>query len=260
MSGIEAGQDAPGVDTTAQPLESAQVNAETTEASTDDAQVDKEAPVEKTFTQKELDEILHKRLAKAEAKAERRATQAYREALEAVTRQQPAARTSNEPTRDQFASDAEWIDAKVDYKLQQRDAVSHAEQVNRAHQTLTQKTESIYAQAEKLSGFDREAFDELPITRPIAAALVDSEVAPALMAYMTSHPEEVDRIAKLSDARQAAELGKLEMKLQQAPKTSKTPAPIDPIGSRGSASQPLDRLSFADFKAARQKQGARWAR
>ena len=263
MSEIETGSFAPETIEATTP-ETEQVKTETTAQETETPEgEEKQAPAaEKTFTQKELDEILQKRLAKSEAKAERRAKEAYREALEAVTRTQPIQRqTSDEPTRDQFASDAEWIDAKVDYKLQQRDAVAKAEATKASQQSLNNKTEAFYAQAEKIAGFDRESFDELPLTKSIAAALIESDVAPQLMAYMSANPEEVERIAKLSDARQAVELGKLEVKLQQAPKTTKASPPISPVsGSRGGASPDLSSADFAAYKAMRAKQGARWAR
>lgn len=262
MSEIETGQDTPVVSNEVQTPEAEQVKSVTADQDTETPEgEEKQAPAEKTFTQKELDEILQKRLAKSEARAERRAKEAYREALEAVTRTQPVQRqTSNEPTRDQFASDAEWIDAKVEYKLQQREAVSKAEAQRQTQQSLNSKTEDLYAKAEKIAGFDRESFDELPLTKPIAAALIDSDVAPQLMAYMASNPEEVERIAKLSEARQAVELGKIEVKLQSAPKTTKAAPPITPVGARGSASPNVSEMSMAEYKAYRQKQGARWAR
>jgi hypothetical protein len=262
MSEIEAGQDTPVENNKVQQPEAEQVNAASAEDGTEATESEeKQAPAEKTFTQKELDEILQKRLAKAEAKAERRAREAYRDAVETVTRAQPVQNpTLNEPTRDQFASDADWIDAKVEYKLQQRDAVAKAEAARASQQSLNSKTENLYAQAEKVPGFDRESFDELPLTQLIASALIESDVAPQLMAYMASNPEEVERIAKLSDARQAVELGKLEVKLQQAPKTTKASPPISPVsGSRGGASPDLNSADFAAYKAMRAKQGARWA-
>jgi hypothetical protein len=181
--------------------------------------------------------------------------------LEAVTRQQPKqTQAPAEPTRDQFADDAAWIDAKVEFKLQQReaDARAHAQRATQAQ--LTTKTEDIYAKAEKFPEFDRETFDELPLTRQIAATLIDSEVAPQLMAYMSANPDEVERISKLSEARQAAELGKLEVKLQASPKTTKAPAPITPVGAKGSTSPDVASMSMAEYKAYRAKQGARWAR
>ena len=264
MSEIATGQDTPAAPSEVTTPETEQVKTEPTAEGTETHEgEEKQAPVEKTFTQKELDEILQKRLAKSEARAERRAKEAYREALEAVTRtSQPTQRqASNEPQRDQFASDAEWIDAKVEYKLQQREAVSKAEQARASQQSLNSKAEDLYVRAEKVAGFDRETFDELPLTRSIAAALIDSDVAPQLMAFMSANPEEVERIAKLSEARQAVELGKLEMKLQQAPKTTKASPPISPVsGSRGGASSDLNSADFAAYKAMRAKQGARWAR
>jgi hypothetical protein len=262
MSENETGSVAPETIEAATP-ETEQVKTETAHQETETPEGEKEAPAaEKTFTQKELDEILQKRLAKSEARAERRAKEAYREALEAVTRTQPVqAKTSNEPTRDQFSSDAEWIDAKVDYKLQQRDSAAKAEATRASQQSLNSKTEDLYAKAEKVAGFDRESFDELPLTKSIAAALIESDVAPQLMAYMSANPEEVERITKLSEARQAVELGKLEVKLQQSPKTTKASPPISPVsGSRGGASSDLNAADFASYKAMRAKQGARWAR
>lgn len=264
MSDLEStGQAAPAESEAAKP-ESEQVKTETAKQETETpASDEKQAPAaEKTFTQKELDEILQKRLAKSEARAERRAKEAYREALEAVTRQQPARRPeSNEPTRDQFDSDADWIDAKVEYKLQQREAAKVQESMRRAQTEMISKTEDLYAKAERLPGFDRDTFDELPLTKPIASALIESDVAPQLMAYMASNPDEVERIAKLSDARQAVELGKLELKLQNAPKTSKAPAPINPLsGAKGGATPDPERMTFAEYKAYREKQRPRWAR
>lgn len=236
-------------------------NATHDESQTDGEAVEKEVPAEKTFTQKELDEILQKRLAKSEARAERRAAAAYREALQAVTQKQPATpQTSSEPTRDQFASDAEWIDAKVEHKLQQREQAKQAESQREAQQRITRETDALYAKAEKVPGFDREAFDELPLTRSIASAVLESDVGPQLMAYMSANPDEVERISKLSDTRQAVELGKLEARLQNAPKTTKAAPPITPIGSRGSSTPDLASADFAAYKALRAKQGARWVR
>ena len=261
MSELSAGQDAAVVIDTATPLAAATEPATTNlEGVTDTAQEVKEVPAEKTFTQAELDDIVQRRIAKAESKAERRATQAYKDALERITPQQREAPRNTEPTRDQFASDAEWIDAKVDHKLQQRDAGQREVQARESNASMYQKTEAIYAQAEKLPGFDRDAFDELPLSGAMAAAITESDVAAQLMAFMATNPEEVDRIAKLSPIKQAVELGKLESKIQQPSKISKAPPPISPIGNQGSVSPNLANASFAEYKKMRAEGGAKWAR
>lgn len=238
----------------------AQENAAPDQSQTDGESVEKEVPVEKTFTQKELDEILQKRVAKEKARADRIAKEAYREALQAVTQQQPkAAPASTEPTRDQFASDAEWIDAKVEYKLSQREQAQKAESQQAELRRIQQETDAIYSKAEQIAGFDRDTFDSLPLTRPIAEVIRESDIGAQLMAYMSTNPDEVERISKLSNTRQAVELGKLEARLQSAPKTTKTPAPITPVGARGSAAPDLSSADFETYKKLRAKQGARWA-
>lgn len=211
--------------------------------------------VEKTFTQKELDEIVQKRTAKAEAIAERRAIKAYAQKLEQmVPQQQPKAEESNgRPTQAQFANVDDYVEAMADWKLGQRDQATRQQQQQEQSRNLNSRTESIYAEAAKVPGFDRDAFDELPLTQPIAAALIESDSPAKLMAHLAANPEEVDRIAGLSPARQAAEIGKLEAKLASAPKVSKAPPPITPIGgNRGGDKDPaqMTDLEFAKWRKA----------
>mgnify|MGYP003419551348 FL=1 len=217
----------------------------------------------KTFTQDELNEIIQKEKAKAEAKAERCALKAYRETLErfAPPHQQAAPKQSGRPQRDRYASDDDWVEAVTDWKLEKRESASKQQQQEKSAREVANKTENIYAEAQKIPGFDRDDFDALPLTAAIASALIDSEVPAKLMAHMASNPEEVERIAKLSPARQAAEIGKLETKLASAPKVSTAPAPIKPIGSRGSAanSDP-SKMTMEEYAAKRKSEGARWAR
>lgn len=221
----------------------------------------------KTFTQDELNEIIQKEKAKAEAKAERRALRAYRETLEKFAPQQQKPQEdakpadSGRPTQAQFDNVDDYVEAMAEWKLGQREQQAQQQRQAQEAQTLAEKTESFYSEAEKIPGFDREAFDELPLTRHIAEALIESESPAKLMAHMAANPEEVARIASLSPARQAAEIGKLETKLASAPKVSNAPAPIKPIGTRGSAtnSDP-SKMSMEEYAEYRKKNGASWAR
>lgn len=259
---IEAGQDAPVVTNEATTTEAAQHNAATADAGTDPAEGGKESQVaEKTFTQSELDEILQKRIAKAEAKAERRVLRTIERVMPAPQQHQPQ-QQDYAPRREQFASDEQYLDAKVDWKLHQRDQHSAQQRFQEHSQRLTHTTESIYAKAQAQPGFDREAFDELPLTRPIVEALIESDQAPQLMAYMATHPDDIERIAGMSPARQAAELGKLEAKLSSKPqvKTSKAPDPITPIGSGKTPVHDHESADMDAYLALRKKEGARWAR
>lgn len=240
----------------------------TPEPATESGKVDEIPPVdEKKFTQAELDEIIQKRIAKEAAKAERRALKVYAEKLEGMTRQPVQAETpkpDGKPTMAQFANVENYVEAVADWKLQQREQATKQEREQQAQKSMLSKAESIYSEAEKIQGFDRDEFDALPLTPAIAQAIIDSDLPAKVMAHLTSNPAEVDRIAKLAPARQAAEIGKLEAKISTAEtsvQTSKAPAPIKPVGSRGGSNAgDLAKASMEDYIAARAKQGARWAK
>jgi len=228
------------------------------------AEEKKEAEEVKSFTQTELDKIIQAEKAKAEAKAERRAMKAYKETLERLIpqpQQQAQPQTDARPTQSQYANVDDYVEAMAEWKLSQRDQAYQRAQAQERNQSLTTRTESIYAEAEKTPGFDREAFDELPLTRHIAEAILDSDAPAKVMAFMASNPDEVARIASLSPARQAAEIGKLEAKIATTPKVSNAPAPLKPVGSRGNAANndPAT-MTMEEYAAYRQKSGARWAR
>ncbi|MDE4971995.1 hypothetical protein, partial [Francisella tularensis] len=85
-----------------------------------------------------------------------------------------------------------------DWKINQRDQQTKQQREAEQRQTTVQKTEKLYTEAAKLPGFDRDTFEELPLTPSIAQALIESDSAAQLMAYMASNPDDIERIAKLS--------------------------------------------------------------
>jgi hypothetical protein len=262
---IVAGPDAPVVIDQATNTEAAQTNAATTDAATGAADGgDNSQAAPKTFTQSELDEIIKREKSKAEAKAERRVLRTLERVIP-QGQQQPREQVRNEqtgPTRAQYASDEDYLDAKLEWKLAQREQASQQERQREQQQKLAKTTDSLYVQAQKLPGFDREAFDELPLTKPMVEALVDSDQAAALMAYMAQHPEEVARIADMKPGRHAAELGKLEAKLAATPpvRTSRAPDPITPVGSGKTPVHNLASAPVDEYVAMRLKQKPAWAR
>lgn len=263
MSGEQlTGQDTPAVTGEVTPPEVAQVQATSPEIATQGDEGEQPPAAAKSFTQEELNEIVRKEKAKAEAKAERRVMRTLEKVIPQQVQQvqQPI---DDRPHRSQYANDESFVDALTDWKLDQREMGQRQQQQRQQSETLNQKTEKIYAEAEKVPGFDREAFDELPLTPVIAHALTDSDVAAKLMVFMAANPAEVERITALSPARQAAEIGKLESKLASAPtvKAPRTPAPIEPVGSsNGSSIKNLASMSADEYYATRMKQKPVWAR
>jgi len=257
------GQDAPAVASTAtQPATTTDQTVVTPPDGTAPPEEGKEPVAPKTYSEEEVQERIERATAKAAAKAERRA---FREASQIMQRQQQPVQqpVDDKPRRDQFASEEDFVDRLTDWKLDQRDRVTNQQQ-RAAQETATNaKTEGLYKEAAKLPGFDREAFEELPLTATMAHALVESDVSAKLMAYMTSNPDEVDRINALSPVKQAAEMGKLEAKLASAPavKAPKAPAPISTVGNGNTKTVTnLNTSNMDDFKKQFKAAGSRWIR
>jgi len=252
-----AGQVAPVQNEAAQ-TQAVEDNTAPHASQTDGEAGDTSPAAEKTFTQKELDDILQKRIAKAEARAERRVMRT----LERFVPQQPQAQQApsqskpDEPSRDHFGNDAEYLQAMVKHELGKRDAQAAHQREQQSFQALVAKTEKIYAEAQKIDGFDREDFDALPLTKPIVEALTESDQAAQLMAFMSANPEEIERIATLSPARQSAEIGKLEARISSAPKPptpSKAPRPLEQVrGSAKGVPNPSDSAAWIRFQNERE--------
>lgn len=220
---------------------------------------------EKTYTQKEYDEATAKIRKKAEAVAERRALKVYAEKLEGL-QQKPIEhqQDTSKPVLAENPTIAEieaHVEAVADWKLRQRDIeVRQQSEVKQQAQNRS-KANDLYAEAGKLPGFDVEAF-EANLTPTIASVVMESEVAPKLMAYMSENPEEIERIASLSSVRQAAEIGKLEAKLLAVKQTkvSSAPAPIKPVGGRsGMQSKAPSDMSISELREYEKTRGARYS-
>lgn len=170
--------------------------------------------------QKRIDRLTRQ---KYEARAE---ADFLRKQLEA--QQQP--RTDSVIDRGRFESEEDYIEAVVEARLSQKEAVQQ-------QQSFAQKVNGIIKEAEKLGDFDVDDFREIPISQAMAMAIVESDVAVKLTKYFHDEPEEAERISRLSPARQAAAIGILEVDLgSSVPKVtakSAAPSPIKPVAGNG---------------------------
>lgn len=247
--------------------------AESQEAETVAAEGDDTQQVEhKTFTQEELDKVVQKE----KAKAERRANKAYQEKLEALSRESQsvketpkATETTKEgkPKLGDFENVEDYVEAVADWKLAQRESVGKQVKEQEVKQTQevarALKAQSIFAEAEKNPAFDRDEFDAMPVTSAMADAILDSDLSAKIVLHLAANPNDVERISKLSPARQAAEIGKIEVALveKKTVKVSSAPAPIRPVGNRGGeVSKNIENMTMAEFEEHERKRGARWVR
>ncbi len=211
-------------------------------------------PPEKTFSQKELDDIIEKRLAKERRKREelqRRLTVTEELALRGrrdPDQPQPAKPAEDgEPKREQFGTYEEYLEARADWRADRKVEERFKKQSEEQTQTRTAQEQQKLMKdfqghaakvAKELEDFEEVMeSSEAPMTREMAMAMLHAgEIGPRIGYHLAKNPEEAQRIAALPESRQAAEIGKLEAKLltpaAEPKKPSKAPAPIDPVGGK----------------------------
>lgn len=193
-----------------------------------------ETEVEKkpaTFTQEELDAAISKRLAHERRKWKR----------EQQTR--PPAPPAEVPPIEQFESTEAYAEALAEKKahelLEKRKAQEQEASVREAYLDRVEAAIERYPDYEQMVTRNQN----VPISQPMAEAIMASEVGPDIAYYLASNTREAAAIYALPPILQAKEIGKLEAKLAAAPpvkRTTKAPDPISPVKSRQSSAPSYD--------------------
>ena len=145
----------------------------------------------------------------------------------------------------QFDNDADYIRALVQEERAEQRRHEQFEQRKAQAAEVDKKSGNILEEAAKIGGFDIEEF--IPLPAVFGDVVLESDMSAKIVAHLQKNPDEIDRIAKLSPARQAMEVGKLEEKLaSMTAKKSGAPSPIKPLGSSPSQA-PLEKLSTEDY-------------
>lgn len=228
---------------------------------------------DRTFNQKEVDEIVRKVRKNEARRADRAAAERERaaraEAERDFYRQQVEGRSQQQPKGEPLAKDYPTVEAflRDHYKWQreqEREAEARERQV-REPQEHAQRSAEEFSRSlqeklsegpEKYDDFEDVVFGDVPFTDPMVAAINESAQPADLAYYLGSHADEVRRISKLPATRQVIELGKIEDRLSSAGKPTTVPAPITPSGTRakseGGYRPDMTDKEFAQWRA-RQK-------
>lgn len=229
-------------ETVATPEPVAQVTPEATAAEGGESK----PVVEKTFSQKELDDILEKRLAKERRKRIELETR-YKVEQEMRQRPEPKPVADGEPKREQFNDYEGFLEARAEWKADQRVnerlAKQSEERQHQAHQDTERKAVEDFQKRSREAAKSIPDFEEVVadsdaiVTRAMSEAIISSEDGHLIVYHLAKNPDEAERIASLSPAAQAREIGKIEATLSKpAPKKpSSAPAPISPVGGKASA-------------------------
>lgn len=183
--------------------------------------------------QREAEEYAAEQL-KLRREAENRA-QELEQRLKSIPQSDPVAETNERPSRQNYATDDEYIQAAISYDVAQalakRDAeVKAAAEAQRQGEVLAQAKARISAAIELVPDFeDVISASDINIPPHIAGYMQESEMFAELGYFLANNPSVVDSIAKMSPTRQLVEIGKIESKLvpfapEKASNTNATPA------------------------------------
>ena len=206
--------------------------------------------------------------ARVEAETENRMLRERLAILEAQNRPAPKA-DSEAPKISDFSDIESYTAAVAEFKAQKILESRISEMQQKQHEMATRQhqeqitsawSERVAKTADEFPDWEEVAADtDAQITEVMQRAILESDVGPRVAYFLAKHPEEADRIARMSPVRQIAEIGKLEDKVSSlkptAKKPSAAPAPISPVTGRAKAATGLtDDLSVDDWLRERQRQ------
>lgn len=192
--------------------------------------------------QKRIDELVRDR---EDAKRER---DYWRElAMEKNTSkpkaQQESTAPQGEPRQDDFANYEQYLDARADWRAEQRIAQAReAETRTRQQEQMQEHRKAFEADMKAAEGRYpnyREVSDlvlsdpDFPISAPMAEAIMHAEKRADLVYWLGNNPDEARRISRLAPLAAAAALGRVEATLTTPAKRTVTQAPPPPSTLRG---------------------------
>ena len=172
-----------------------------------------------------------------------------------------------EPKLDDYQSYEDFIAAKAEFvankrventlrEVQQRQAMERA-QVARQQAVETWNSRLVTATAELPDFEDVLGSSEVPLSRDMETAIMESDVVPHIAYYLATHPDEAREISRASAYSAVRSLGRIEEKikngaLKQAQK-SEAPPPIEPVGQKTKVTKSPNEMTDAEFSEWRRK-------
>lgn len=178
----------------------------------------------------------------------------------------PKQQEAGEPKLDQYdnieeyvAAKAGWVaDKKINETLTAREK-AYAENNARAEEDMVEERwqkRVMTAQSEMSDYDDVVGSSDISFREPaVINAIKQSDVGTKIAYYLASNPDVADEIAGLRGIAAIRAIGRLEAKLEVTKSnTTKTPAPITPIGQKASVTKSPDKMTDAEFAKWRKAQ------
>jgi hypothetical protein len=226
----------------------------------------------KKSAQQRINEITRARHdAEREAAYWRGKAEAAASAAPVTTKQEVAAPTQR-PDLSNFQDYNSYVEALTDWKTEVK--IQEVLQQSKAQENQDRQTQQVQSIAQEWATRQDEArktledYDEvlgsanINVSPAVTDILLTSDKGPVVAYHLAKNPAIVEKLNAMSPLKAAREIGRLEATMEAAPSiTSKAaPAPATVTKTATTSSSDLGRMSMEQYKAARAKQGARWAR
>jgi hypothetical protein len=177
----------------------------------------------------------------------------------------PAVNTSGKPQLDNYDDYEQYNEALMDWKLAEKDTQKTVNDLAKSEEAERQERINNFAQKANVFRAEKADFDEVANAPEIAkvygqaphlADIVESsEAGPEIAYYFGNNPDIAAKIGSMPPYQAAIEIGKLEAKVQTAPKPkniTQAPTPISTVGGgHDPAEKSVDDMSQAEYEAAR---------
>ena len=190
---------------------------------------------------------------------------ALRAIVEGIARPVGTADAANVPATDvpprteDFKDRDDYLIARAKYELRMEDGQAAAlAQVEEARTRANESRAKFLRRAEAVRA-KHEDFDEvlsnpaLAASRAMVAVIREAEDGPELAYWLGKNLGEAERIAALSPARSALELGKISARLALPPRMdSSAPDPVTTVSGLNTPTRDPSRMSMADYRTWRE--------
>lgn len=128
----------------------------------------------------------------------------------------PVVEAPKEPDRANFKTDKEYADAMIDYrvdqKLRAKEAADHQKAIeDRQREIQAQAIERITVAKERVPDYDEVVGSvDLPVPPDVAGYMQESELFAELGYYLAKNPQELEKLGKMTPAKQLVAIGKIE--------------------------------------------------
>ncbi len=242
------------------PQQSTEAASEPTEPAPAKEEVDGK-PAKKGINERITQLVSQRKEAEAQAADAKREAEELRARLEALSvKADPI--TASQPKRADFASQEEFEEAMVDWKVDQRLAARERAHIEAQAQVEAQRVESQWAKRCEETQKELDDFKDViesceePVKPWVSDALKRSEEGPQLLYYFASNTKELKKVNAMNPIDAVKYIARLEMDLAEPTKPakpvehSKAPAPIKPV-RQTAASDPGKAEDYATYAARR---------